>query len=73
MVILVTAAIAGGIITALSLWNHGIFLALACAPLGGSLVAVIAAALFSITRQRSKRDRVSRPKSRPASWQDTPP
>jgi hypothetical protein len=54
MVILVTAGIAGGIITIASLWNYGAFLAFACAPLGGSLLAVIASALFSFKQRGSK-------------------
>jgi len=73
MFILVTAAIAGGIITTLSLWNYGAFLAVACAPLGGSLLAIIAASLFSLTRQRTRDDRVSRPESRPARCRDPQP
>lgn len=47
MFVLVTAALAGGAITTVSLWSYGIFLALACAPLGGSLLALVAAILFS--------------------------
>ncbi len=56
MVILVTAAIAGGLITIVSLWNYGAIVAFGCAPLGGSLLAVIAAALFA-RKQRSSKQR----------------
>jgi hypothetical protein len=50
MFVLVAAALAGGATTTVTLWNYGIFLALACAPVGGSLLAFIAASLFSIMR-----------------------
>jgi hypothetical protein len=57
MFVLVTAALAGGAITVVSLWSYGFFLALACAPLGASLLAFVAAILFSNIRGGSGHNR----------------
>lgn len=50
MFVLVTAALIGGVISTVSLWDYGILIAFGCAPFGGSLLAFVAAVAFSNMR-----------------------
>jgi hypothetical protein len=55
MVLLLAAALLGGSITFVTLIPYGIFPALAGAPFGGSLLALVAGFVLAILRTRSGR------------------
>ena len=55
MITLLVVAVIGGFATAIVLWSYGAILALLCAPLGGSLLAAIAAVLMALRSRRRVR------------------
>ena len=49
MIILLSAALIGGLATAVALWPHGAVVALICAPFGASLLTAVAAVLLALS------------------------
>ncbi len=58
MILLLVAALLGGFMTMAVLWPHGALVALACAPFGGSLLALMAGLLLAFLRTRAERQTV---------------
>lgn len=55
MILLTLAALVGGPLTAALLWHDGVILALAAAPFGASLAAVIAGGFLYVSKPRAVR------------------
>jgi hypothetical protein len=50
MLLVTLAAIAGGVLTGICMWPAGILVAIASAPIGGSLAALLAGLLIALRR-----------------------
>ncbi len=59
MFLLLTSALVGGVFTAAVLWPYVGPLALICAPLGGSLMALVASGYIAWTQGRNELDDMS--------------
>ena len=55
MIVLLIAALVGGIITLASLLPYGALIALISMPFGGSLAALLAGVLLAVLRSRAER------------------
>ena len=49
MIVLLSAALIGGLATAVALWPHGAVVALICAPFGACLLTAVAAVLLALS------------------------
>jgi hypothetical protein len=52
IIIHLLASILGGLATVTALWSYGWFIALLCAPLGGSALVLIVASLVAVLPRR---------------------
>jgi hypothetical protein len=63
MIVLMVAALVGGLVTFAMLWPYGVLIALMGAPFGGSLLTLLAGLLlaFLSTRAEQKQDSIQAP------------
>jgi membrane protein implicated in regulation of membrane protease activity len=60
MILLLVAAIVGGLVTLVVLWHYGVITALIGATFGGSLSALLAGLVLALRRAMAERKRRSR-------------